>query len=232
MEPARLEFGIVRPAERTTRTLTVFIRPEESRGVRETEVRCQPYDQLTASLNDRQESPDGIRETWEIAVQATSSSPPQEGRLWLKINGLDEFGLKVPVFWHLRSLVRANPEMLFLGVGASSEPVRKSLELTVDPGQTLKLAESVETEGPIELAVTSAESDAETTRVEVAAVLREKPGSYVGTLRLHCLAPKGFVVSVPVTCVVLEGQTEPAEFPDAADGQGGAAGPRRPRRVD
>ncbi len=197
-----LDFGLVRPNVPLTRTVKVEKSLAQLPANCKTLVRAVPSGIMRAALKQSDETPDRIAETWEITLQADENFKDHSGRLHLTFEGSDQGGLSLPVIWRIRNPVEAAPSRLFLGVGAASETVTKTIELSTDPGTVLKVLKVENIGDPITMNCHHTEVSPEVTRIEVQATFPSEAGNYVGTIRVECESPLGTVIEIPVAGVV------------------------------
>ena len=208
-ETHQLDFGVVRPSIAAHKTLKI------ERNLTQIPVTCKalfrssPPGIMQSELKHSEELQGRLEETWEITLLADENFKDHSGRLYLTFEGSDEGGLSLPVSWSMRNVIEAEPKRLFLGVGAPSEKVTRTVELSADQGTVLKVSKIENMDPKLTMVTSDVEVSPELTRIEVQATLPEEPGSYVGKLRVELESPSGTVIEIPVVCVVKKTDKSP-----------------------
>lgn len=142
-----------------------------------------------------------FEETWEVVLIPDETIDDHRSTLMISWPSAHLDEMIVPLHWHVREPVQASPKSLFLGVGPPSGKLSKSVEISTNPGTTLKVLNVVTDESSVVLSTNFVQVDDTTTRIDVGAKLPDTEGNYLLHLRVNCDTPLGTVVEVPVICV-------------------------------
>lgn len=197
-----LDFGVVRPLVPVSRSLVVRRSIAEIPVACETKIAISPPGAMKAELKESLEKDGLLVETWQFTLLPGDESDGQTGRVLVKVQGSQQGGISIPTTWMVRKKIEVSPRRVFLGSARPASRVTKTLELTTDQGEELKVGQVRCSNEKIVVDTKMENVSPDLIQLELSFTFPEQVGSHFGELQIECESPEITRLRVPITLVV------------------------------